>query len=296
MIVGTPGVSMRLASVRTDGTDYREVPGIERPLLYSATWSRNGARIAFLQFDASLPPARQYSVWICNADGSGLREIGDGHSPALSADGTRLAYLFNNVVDAPGTPGGSSSWVGLTALVVDTGAAAFDTGSRMTGAYYAGAAAPYVAIANPRWAGNRTIWADYMSSGPASPTTHALKRYLDFPGTVMAARQLAIPVQDDQLTYFIVNDFSPDGDVGLVTEGIGRDGEVRVSWLDPDGGRRTLKSRSRSGGGQFSPDGQRLWINMDDGRGARFIWRDGRDAGAPGPLPSSYSGYIWYQG
>lgn len=289
MTVGQPGVAMRLASVATDGSDYREVPGIEAPLIYYSTWSRNGARIAFCTYDAKRPAGRQYTVWFCRGDGTGLTEVDEGFEPSWNADGTQLAYLFSVVTESP-----STTWTGLAARNVVTGQGVFGQSSRTTGAVYVGAPAPILYLGNPRWAGNNMVWANFTSLGPNSPTVYALKQYLGFPGTVAHARSLSENPSEDELTTFTLNDFSPSGDVGLVREGLGTSSWSRVSWLSPSGERRVLKSRTQSGGGKFSPDGQRLWINLDDGRGARFVTRDLQDAGAPGPLPNSYGGYSWF--
>lgn len=279
---------MHLGSVREDGTDYRELqlPGVRS--VVETAWALNGARIAFVTQDYSQAWERQQSVWVINADGSGLRFIDHGLNPSWNADGTQLAYVFKEA-------SGTRSWLGLGALNVVTGQAVFG-GQFGRGNDAIGTLPTSAGIERPRWAGNQMVWADYRSI-TAGVTTHALKRYTGFPGTLVFERTPSdADLRAGELSYFILNDFAPQGDVGLVLEGWGSSGEARLSWLDPDGSRRTLKPRTRSGGGRFSPDGQRLWINLDDGRGARFVHRDLSDAGAPGPLPTpAGGGYSWFQ-
>jgi len=293
--IGTPGVSMRLASIRTDGTDYQEVPGINPSTLYNPTWSRDGRRIAFVTYDGSRPNGRQYTVWVCNADGTGLREIDEGLKPDWSANGDQLAYVFQQVALTPGTPPGFTSWSGLAALNVVTGQGVFAPTNRTDTATGIGVTAPVAGIDGPRWGGDAMVWASFSSSGPSSPSTYALKRYLGMPGTIYLARD--IPAQPDpgDMGFIRLADFSPTGDLGLVNEGYMQSSETRVSWLSPQGTLTTLKRRTSTGGGAFSPDGQRLWINLDDGRGTRFVTRTLDDAGAPGPLPMAQGGgYSWF--
>jgi hypothetical protein len=72
------------------------------------TWSPDGTRIAFGQ--EHVWPS---SIYVSNADGSGLQRVGDGWSPAWSPDGRRLAFaalrdgqgaIFVTSVDDPTQP------------------------------------------------------------------------------------------------------------------------------------------------------------------------------------------------
>jgi TolB protein len=54
----------------------------------SPSWAPDGRRLAFAATDAAAAP----SIFVVNADGSGLRRLAAGRSPAWSPDGTRIAF------------------------------------------------------------------------------------------------------------------------------------------------------------------------------------------------------------
>jgi Tol biopolymer transport system component len=64
----------------------------------SAAWSPDGRRLAF--DGPALPPATGRALFVMNADGSGLRQVGRGdlrrHNPNWSPDGTKLVFVQDN--------------------------------------------------------------------------------------------------------------------------------------------------------------------------------------------------------
>jgi Tol biopolymer transport system component len=73
-------------SINADGTGLTRLTRSLTPD-FDATWSPDGARIAFRSERSGNP-----EIWLMNADGSGQRRLADGLSPAWSPDGSRIAY------------------------------------------------------------------------------------------------------------------------------------------------------------------------------------------------------------
>ncbi len=73
-------------SINADGTGLTRLTRSPGPD-FDATWSPDGARIAFRSERNGDP-----EIWLMNADGSGQRQLARGLSPAWSPDGSRIAY------------------------------------------------------------------------------------------------------------------------------------------------------------------------------------------------------------
>src|SRR6266545_5901313 len=73
-------------SINADGTGLTRLTRSPGPD-FDATWSPDGARIAFRSERNGDP-----EIWLMNADGSGQRGLADGLSPAWSPDGSKIAY------------------------------------------------------------------------------------------------------------------------------------------------------------------------------------------------------------
>jgi len=74
----------------------------------SAAWSPDGRTIAFSRLATAQTPLEQATLYLANADGSNVRQLGaspvHGVSPAWSPDGTRLAFVSFDDADDPPCP------------------------------------------------------------------------------------------------------------------------------------------------------------------------------------------------
>jgi len=96
-----------------DGTNVIQLTG-DSAIDYSPSWSPDGSAIAF-QRNA---PSGWPSIYVMNVDGSGLRRLGSGRTPAWSPDSRRIMYeefsIESMLRDGTGMkrlgPGFSPSW------------------------------------------------------------------------------------------------------------------------------------------------------------------------------------------
>ena len=70
-----------LYTMRSDGRAKRRLA----TAAYAPSWSPDGRRLVFARYTDS-------SLWIVNADGTGLRRLVEGNSPAWSPDGHSIAF------------------------------------------------------------------------------------------------------------------------------------------------------------------------------------------------------------
>jgi TolB protein len=98
-------------SINADGTGLTRLTRSPGPG-FDATWSPDGARIAFRSERNGDP-----EIWLMNADGSGQRRLADGLSPAWSPDGSRIAYASPG--DQPCPPGRGPRCSGLSIMNAD---------------------------------------------------------------------------------------------------------------------------------------------------------------------------------
>jgi TolB protein len=77
----------------------------------SAAWSPDGRTLAFSRLDSSDRPVEESTLYLADADGSHVRQLGGasvhGVSPAWSPDGKRLAFVSFADGNAPSCPAGS---------------------------------------------------------------------------------------------------------------------------------------------------------------------------------------------
>jgi TolB protein len=88
------GRGKHLAQLLSDGLDL------------SAAWSPDGRTIAFSRLATAETPVQQATLYLADADGSNVRQLGatpvHGVSPAWSPDGKRLAFVsFDDANDPP---------------------------------------------------------------------------------------------------------------------------------------------------------------------------------------------------
>lgn len=165
-----------------DGTNARAVTrlGTDATLYaYNATISADGATIAFESNrdpDTGKPGLTTF-VYLVRSDGTGLRAVGPGVSPALSADGSRLAFVREGQIWAATGEGASAitsfkTSYPLDPVIADDGSrVVFDLGwNGVLGAVYAvnfdgsGLHAVYA----PRSLRPSGIWGGVLSASPSS--------------------------------------------------------------------------------------------------------------------------------
>jgi TolB protein len=89
-----------------DGRGKHLAPLLSDGLDLSAAWSPDGRTIAFSRLATAETPLQQATLYLADADGSNVRQLGaaplHGVSPAWSPDGTRLAFVsFDDANDPP---------------------------------------------------------------------------------------------------------------------------------------------------------------------------------------------------
>ncbi|HET7758831.1 MAG TPA: hypothetical protein VFK62_02830, partial [Gaiellaceae bacterium] len=89
-----------------DGRGKHLAPLLSNGLDLSPAWSPDGSRIAFSRLASADTPLRQATLYVADADGSNVRQLGSaplhGVSPAWSPDGARLAFVsFDDASDPP---------------------------------------------------------------------------------------------------------------------------------------------------------------------------------------------------
>jgi Tol biopolymer transport system component len=82
--------------INGDGTGLKRLASKANFSLDGPVWSPDGTRIAYCHSGLRSPDAKNYKVWVMNADGSGQRKLTTGsvggYDPAWSSDGTRVAF------------------------------------------------------------------------------------------------------------------------------------------------------------------------------------------------------------
>lgn len=94
-VLPSPGaLGQTLAVMNHDGTALRQLLPKDTPIVGpgSPAWSRDGKLIAFDVYNGSTANSRMYLI---NADGSNLRELGIGNMPTFSPDGQRIAFSWD---------------------------------------------------------------------------------------------------------------------------------------------------------------------------------------------------------
>lgn len=268
--VARTGSAFQLASMRVDGTDHRNLPMPEQPNIYEPTWSRNGARIAYTVQDFA---TNRYDIFVMNGDGSDHRHYGEGLSPAWNADGTLLAFL---TIHREVSGDAARTYMALHAhnVVTNTQALPYVNAPPMylTGEWTSSQ------LLRPVWNGNTEVHTSCTIKHGATTRWCLARYYSNLMDTTFNSTERSI----------VLNDIAPNDGIGIVSQSVpGESYNVsEVSWRSGDS-LHALKGRSTTGGGVFSPDGTRLWINLDNGRGSRFYDRNLNEVGAPGTLPNS---------
>lgn len=271
------GSGFRLASMRVDGTDHRTLSMPEQPNIYEPTWSRNGAQIAYMVQDYA---QNRYDIFVMNGDGSEHRHYAEGLSPAWNADGTLLAFLTIHK-EVSGQAARTYMTVHAHNVVTNTQALPYVN----TPPVFLQGEWTSSQLQHPVWRGDNEVFASCYTNQGSAPGTWCLARYYS---------NLADTSHNSTTRSVFLHDIAPNDGMGIVSQSV--PGESynlsEVSWRNGDS-LQPLKGQSTTGGGVFSPDGTRLWINLDNGRGSRFYDRNLNEVGAPGTLPNS-AYYSWF--
>jgi TolB protein len=99
-------VAPTAALFTVDGRGKHLAPLLSDGLDLSAAWSPDGRTVAFSRLATAATPLRQATLYLADADGSNVRQLGavplHGVSPAWSPDGARLAFVsFDDANDPP---------------------------------------------------------------------------------------------------------------------------------------------------------------------------------------------------
>lgn len=255
----------RLASVRTDGTDYRPVNMPEQPNIFYPDWSRNGQKIAYVVQDFV---TNRNSLYTLNADGSDHKLYSEGLEPSWNATGTQLALLTVHNQTTP-TP---RSWMAIHAYDVVKKEQVFPLPDNAPPAIFEGSISANTSLYRPLWRSDRKLSVSYDSQ-------NLVDRISSY-GLLDYTTATPSPILQSSTLGCFLYDTAPNDGMGIVRQG------TKVYWLSGES-LSVLKPTSNSGGGRFSPDGERLWIDLDNGKGARFYDRSLKDVGAPSNLPNS---------
>lgn len=255
----------RLASVRTDGTDYQPVNMPEQPNVFYPSWSRNGHKIAYVVQDFV---TNRYSLYTLNADGSDHALYSEGLEPSWNATGTQLTFLTVHSQTTP-TP---RNWMAIHAYDVVKKEQVFPLPGNSPPVIFEGGISANTTLRRPLWRGDRKLSVSYSAQNLVDlSSSYGLLDYTTAtPSPILQSSSLGC----------LLYDTAPDDGMGIVRQG------TKVYWLSGES-LSLLKTTSNTGGGRFSPDGERLWIDLENGKGARFYDRSLKDAGAPSNLPNS---------
>lgn len=274
------GGMYRLASQRLDGTDHQIVPLDPQKFIVAAHWSPDGKKIAYVTYDSTKAFRLQYSLFLLNADGSGHKFFANATQPRWSPDGKKLAYI---VVEP--------SYGSLAAWNVETNSPAFGAQDPRPHATALGSAPDFVDIQLPRWRSNSEVWATYSASVYATPSAPGkslwgLLRYFSDSGSLyLGSTERSIHLAD-----FATSDGRGIVNVSNPSYGSYKYGDVK--WLIGND-TFSLIEKTENGAGIFSPDGERLWINLNNGKGIRLYDRSLKEVGVP-VIPNA-AHISWFQ-
>ena len=86
--------TMSILVLDADGRNLRHLPNFDGTTIGSPEWSHDGQRLAFDGWRPALGENNRDShIFICNVDGSGLKDLGPGCMPSWSPDDKRLTYV-----------------------------------------------------------------------------------------------------------------------------------------------------------------------------------------------------------
>lgn len=249
------------------------------PNIVYAHWSADGKKIAYVVQDLTKPFSSWYSLYTINADGTGRTLFGNGVDPRWSPSGKKLAYIAVE-----------PNFGHLAAWNFETNAPAFPNDDSRPHATSLGAAPDSTDVRMPRWRSEAEVWVSYSAQRLATPllpgkALYGLLRYFTNSGSLY----LESSDRSSNLSDLALND-----GMGLVSRGnLGySSSESDIFWLYPNNNTLALLTRTTGGSGMFSPDGERLWINLNNGKGIRLYDRNLNDLGAL--VPPNGTKITWF--